>query len=66
MEEDSHSLTVGGDTVSARGLINSSHKDDLGYPKADAQVDVDEVTQTDQWSALTLKDFVIDSSTQVT
>ena len=44
MEEDSYDLAVDGDMV-ACCLINTSHKDELGYPEADAEVDVNVVTQ---------------------
>ena len=43
VEEDSYDLAVDGDMVTCC-LINTSHKDELSYPEADAEVDVDVVT----------------------
>ncbi len=44
MEEDSYGLTVDRDCTTACRSIDTSYKDELSYSKADAEVDVNEVT----------------------
>ncbi len=44
MEEDSYGLTMNGDCTTTCRSINTSYKDELSYSKADAEVDVNEVT----------------------
>ncbi len=44
MEEDSYGLTMDGDYTTTCRSINTGYKDELSYSKADAEVDVNEVT----------------------
>ena len=49
MEEDSYDLAVDGDSLTCGvRTIHTNHKDELGYPEADAEVDVDYVTHITQ------------------
>ena len=52
MEEDSYDLAVDWDSVTCRvRTIYTNHKDELSYPEADAEVDVDKASYVTQWPA---------------
>ena len=50
MEEDSYDLAMDWDSLTCRvRTSHTNHKDELSYPEADAEVDVDKTSYVTQW-----------------